>query len=136
MIDFDMFKTLTATGETVFLKVKGSSMMPFLKSDKDSVAAKRIDGKLKKGDIVFYSRMDSVAVMHRIMKIENDKMWLCGDAQQTWEGPLNVNSAFAKVVSVIHNGKTYDENSFYFKFFSKIWINLTAIRPYILKLIK
>lgn len=136
MIDFDTFRELIESGDPVCIKVKGNSMMPFLKNNEDSVVALKTDGRLKVGDVVFYLRLGSVVVMHRIVKLENDKMWLCGDAQQTPEGPLNVDRVFAKVVSVVHNGKSYDENSAYYKFYSKIWMKLTLLRPYILKILK
>ena len=133
MIDFETLKKLIDTGESVCLKVNGNSMRPFLNDNSDSVVVKSIDRRLRKGDIIFYNRFDAVVVMHRIVKIKDDKMWLCGDAQSTLEGPLDVSKAFAMVCSVIHNEKIYDANSAYFRIYSKLWCRILSIRPYLIK---
>lgn len=133
MIDFDRFKELIATGETVCIKVKGNSMMPFLKSDTDTVAAVKSDGRFKVGDVVFYTRKNGAVVMHRIVKKQNDLFWMCGDAQLSVEGPINENQIFAKVTYIIHDGKKYDEDSSYFRFYSKCRVHLMKVWRFLSK---
>lgn len=131
MIDFDTFKKLIETGEPITVNVKGNSMRPFLMSDSDSVIAVCADNQIKKGDICFFYRMNKTVVMHRVVRIDGNKCWFCGDSQKSAEGPIDKNCILAKVISVIHNGKKYDENSFYFRFFSEIWTNILIMRNWI-----
>ena len=54
MIDFHILKELIAAGNEICIPVKGTSMMPFLENERDSVYAKKPVFPLKKGDIAFF----------------------------------------------------------------------------------
>lgn len=60
----------------------GTSMLPMLKSGVDSVVIKKLDRKLNKYDCILYKRPSSGKyVLHRIIKIKDGKLILCGDNQ-------------------------------------------------------
>ena len=60
----------------------GTSMLPMLKSGIDSVVIKKLDRQLHKYDCILYKRPSSgTYVLHRIIKIKDDKLVLCGDNQ-------------------------------------------------------
>lgn len=69
---------LIERGETVTLKAKGTSMLPFIVGGRDSVVLERPD-ELKTGMIVLAYVVGERYVLHRIIAIEGDKLTLMGD---------------------------------------------------------
>ena len=56
-------------GESITMKVKGNSMLPFI-TDRNSVLLREVDvSKLKKGDIVLATTNKAQYVLHRITAI-------------------------------------------------------------------
>lgn len=113
---------LLNSGAVLPIIISGGSMLPFLAPGRDSVKIKAIDRPLKRGDIVFYRRMDGKYVLHRIYRINGDEMWLVGDAQDDVEGPLSVDCAFAYVTEARRKNKTLKPGSFWWEFFEKTWL--------------
>ena len=58
---------------------QGDSMKPFIRGDRDVVAMKRIERPLKKYDVILYEKEDGRSVIHRILKIEGDLLFVRGD---------------------------------------------------------
>lgn len=133
MIDFDLFKNLIETGEPICLKVNGNSMRPFLRHNIDSVIAVKFDGEVKVGDVVFFTRSNGTVVMHRVVKTEDEVVFVCGDAQETIEGPVQKNQIFAKVTSFVRNGKEIHANNTLYRFLLNLWIKLIPWRHLILE---
>ena len=70
--------SLLAEGQEVVLLTKGGSMMPFLRSERDSVALRKLE-KVEVGDIVLAHLGGGRYVLHRIIAIDGDKVTLMGD---------------------------------------------------------
>ncbi|MBO4570953.1 MAG: S24/S26 family peptidase [Bacteroidales bacterium] len=70
--------TLLAEGQEVVLLTKGGSMMPFLRSEKDSVALRKRDD-VEVGDIVLAHLGEGRYVLHRIISVDGDRLTLMGD---------------------------------------------------------
>ena len=111
MIDFHILKELIESGNEICIPVKGSSMTPFLKNEKDYVYAKKPVLPLKKGDIAFFENNLGRVIMHRICKITESGYYFCGDAMNTPEGPVSEAQIFAVVTKVNRNGKEIAKNS-------------------------
>ena len=111
MIDFHILKELIAAGNEICIPVKGTSMMPFLENERDSVYAKKPVFPLKKGDIAFFENGFGRVIMHRIYRITPDGYYFCGDAMNTPEGPVREVQIFAVVSKFIRNGKELSVNS-------------------------
>jgi len=70
---------LVASGENVRIRVKGRSMSPTFKNNKDFITISPIgDHELCVGDVVLFDRGDSLCV-HRIVGINGDKLVIKGD---------------------------------------------------------
>lgn len=69
---------LLAEGRDVTLLAKGNSMLPFLRSEKDSVTLHRRES-VAVGDIVLAHLGGGRYVLHRVFEIEGDKVTLMGD---------------------------------------------------------
>ena len=85
---------LRLTGKINLYEVKTGSMEPTLKINDYIMVYKSSD--YKKGDIVTFEYGDSL-VTHRIVKIDKNKMVTKGDANNTFDDEIDVNSVVGKV---------------------------------------
>lgn len=69
---------LLAEGSDVIIMTKGCSMLPFIRGDRDSVELHRFES-YKPGDIALCRLPEGRWVLHRIVRIEGDKVLLKGD---------------------------------------------------------
>lgn len=69
---------LLGEGKKVELKTKGSSMLPFIVGDRDSVMLRRHDIHAP-GDIVLAEIKPGQYVLHRIYEMQGDRVTLMGD---------------------------------------------------------
>ncbi len=120
-------------GGNIRLQITGGSMRPFLNSEGDCVILSRADS-LKRGDIVFFIRENGQCVLHRIVKIKKDSLFLAGDAQTYTEGPVNRKNITAKAVGAVRRGKNIGEKSAVWLFFKYIWIYTIKFRPFLFNL--
>mgnify|MGYP002622023055 CR=1 FL=1 len=65
-------------GRDVILRVKGSSMLPTLREDRDSVRLQRRD-VYRVGDVVLAQIASDWHVLHRIVALEGNRVTLHGD---------------------------------------------------------
>ena len=89
--------------QKVRLTVSGSSMIPFIYNG-DIVELESIK-TLRLGDIVLAEPKEGHYVIHRIVKVGKESLWLQGDAQTKSEGPILTKSALGKVTTVSHDGR-------------------------------
>lgn len=123
---------IAKSGELVSTVVSGGSMVPFLSSNRDTIYLRLPQQrKLKKGDIVLFTRANGDFVLHRIKKIRKDGYYMIGDRQTTMEGPINKDQIRLAAEKVKRKNKILTEKSFVWQFYSKIWNNLVFLRPVI-----
>ncbi len=121
-------------GKTVPFTVTGSSMNPFLIHMRDSVSISPVTAPLKKGDIVFYQRVNGQYVMHRIHHIRKNQLYIIGDAQTEIEGPVYPSQVFGIIHQVKRKGKIISEGDFWWFFFAHIWLHMIPLRRPIMRL--
>ncbi len=109
-------------------------MLPFLSGGRDFVYLEKPVKKLRKGDIVLFKRANGDFVLHRIKAIKKDGFYLVGDRQYAVEGPLKEEQIFAVAQGAKRKGKELSKKSPLWLFYSKIWINLVSLRPFIFSL--
>lgn len=71
-------KSLLAEGKDVVIPTKGSSMLPFIRGSRDSVALRKLE-TLEVGDIVLAEIRKGVYVLHRVFELDGDDVTLMGD---------------------------------------------------------
>ena len=91
-------------GQTFSFPIHGTSMQPLLHTN-DLVILKSIDGKLKKGDMVFYRRDNGQFVLHRIRKVKKDSYTFVGDHQCQLEHGILPSQCIGKVIAYKKQGK-------------------------------
>lgn len=104
--------------KSVPVPVAGVSMVPFLRAG-DFV---HVDptGDIRKGDILLFQRPNGQYVLHRVMKIRGDCLWMQGDSQLQWE-PIHRDWVRAKAVSAKIRRALVTENSFRWWMFAGPW---------------
>lgn len=129
-----MLKQLVEGGDTVSMRIVGSSMSPFLIHDRDIIVFKAPDRKLRRGDMVFFQRDSGQYVMHRIYSEKPEGYYIIGDAQTEIEGPVRREQIFAIITKVKRKDKWLEPGDFWWDFFEKIWSRSIPMRKVFIKL--
>lgn len=127
-------KLLVEAGDTVSMRIVGSSMSPFLIHNRDIIFFKAPDRKLRRGDMVFFQRDSGQYVMHRIYAVKPDGYYIIGDAQTEIEGPVRPEQVFALIIKVKRKDRWLEPGDFWWDFFEKIWIRSIPLRKVFTKL--
>ena len=123
--------------QTFILRVRGTSMFPLLKDKKDSVRLSKIEGELKKRDIVLYRRTNGLYVMHRIIRIKDGVYSMVGDNQRIIETPIYRDQILAIATHIIKNDKEVEiKKSKKYRLFAWFWCLSLFMRACILKIIR
>ena len=137
-IFFDQVESLLSQGEHVTIKVRGESMMPWLRDGRHSVVVRRhTDADVKAGVVMFYVYRGQW-LMHRLRKIDGDKLYFAGDGNyKQWE-VVEREALRGIVVSIISPaGKETRCESVVWRLQSRMWLILPAIvRRYILAVVR
>ena len=129
-----VLRGIAEEGKVVSLRIAGSSMSPFLAHDRDYIYFTKPDRELKRGDMVFYQRLNGQYVMHRIWKKKEGAYYIVGDAQTEIEGPVRREQIFALIIKVKRKGKILQPGSFWWEFCEHIWIRLVPVRRQLMAL--
>ena len=129
-----MFKLLREAedGTVVPLVVTGTSMMPFLFHKRSTVFLKKESNYIpRKGDIVFFMRQDSAAVMHRIVKIKKDgTLVIKGDAQR-WREEIQPIQVFARVTHIIRKKRKFSVDYKPYRIMVALWSPFRLLHPFL-----
>ncbi|MBQ7133531.1 MAG: S24/S26 family peptidase [Ruminococcus sp.] len=125
--------SILSQGEGVSTVVTGSSMAPFLISNKSWVYLEKTENKLSKGDIALYVRSNGDFVLHRVYKVDGDDLYFVGDAQSVIEGPVPHSRVKGVVTKYKRRKNWHDTSTLVWRFFSKIWIRNIKFRCFAMK---
>lgn len=128
-----VLEELFKEGLSCNIQVTGNSMLPLWRDRRDQVTLAACDSaSLKKRDLVLYQRESGQYVLHRILRISDGYMDLCGDAQEEIEEKVSVSAVIAKVVRICRNGRWISCGHFLYRSYSLIWCMLRPVRGKIL----
>ena len=117
-------------GVRVTFPVKGRSMLPFIIGDKDSVIL-RGPGVIDVGDVVLAWADGNRYVVHRIIRIDGDRITLMGDGNLTTEH-CTLNDIKARVTHVVDDNKERDLHNRWRMLAARMWYWLRPVRRYLL----
>ena len=130
---------LIEEGKRVIVRVKGNSMLPFLRGDKDSVELEKAS-EIKCGDIVLAYVEECRFVLHRIIRIDGERVVLMGDGNLKGCEYCRIEDIKAKAVNIIKPAKGgYKKISCTDRTHMRkadLWKKLLPIRRYILAIYK
>ena len=117
---------LSGGASLVPIPVVGVSMRPFLRNG-DFVYVSAPGEKIRKGDVLLFQRNNGQYVLHRVMKIRGDCLWMQGDSQLQKE-PIVKNQVRAKAVSARIRGSMVAEGDLLWWKYAHPWRWLAPIR--------
>ncbi len=123
---------LVQDGVSVTFPVKGRSMIPFIFGGRESVILQKT-GSLQRGQVVLAQVGTDRYVVHRIIKVEADRITLMGDGNTCGTEsctPANVLAVATHVVD--ENGRRRPLDSFIQLAKAHIWYMIRPLRRYIL----
>lgn len=134
---FKVMEIAFKNNQSFILKIRGTSMFPLLRNQKDSVRLNPITEELKKKDIVLYRRKNGAYVLHRIIKIKDGVYSMVGDNQRIIETPIYRDQILAIVTHLIKDDKEIDvKKSKKYRFYTWFWCLSLFMRACILKVIR
>lgn len=95
---------LVAEGHTTVILTKGNSMSPFIRGDRDSVELSA-PTELKVGDIALAQIAPGHYVLHRIFRLEGDKVTLKGDGNLTGTESCTTADICAVAIRILRPGR-------------------------------
>lgn len=110
-------------GQRVRLTANGGSMTPFI-GNNDIVELEPIHSALTRADIVLARSTSGHYVIHRIVRVAGDSIWLRGDAQTSIDGPLPRRAVFGRVVTACRNGNIRLLDSGRLRLAGRVWIRI------------
>lgn len=123
---------LVQKGVTVTFPVTGQSMLPFIIGGKESVILHR-PGLIDVGDVVLAWVDGNRYVVHRIIKLDYDRVTLMGDGNVAVTEHCRLNDIKARVTHVVSaDNKKRDLYSRWRVRAAKLWYWLRPIRRYLL----
>ena len=87
-------------GRQVVIMTKGSSMMPFIRGDRDSVTLEKRTA-VEKGDIVLAQLRPGHYVLHRVKAVEGDTLVLHGDGNLAGDERCRTADVAGTAVSIV-----------------------------------
>ncbi|MEE1012151.1 MAG: S24/S26 family peptidase [Acutalibacteraceae bacterium] len=100
-------------GGTVTMVGSGTSMKPFIESEKDKIVLSKIpdNKKIRIGEIYLYRRSNGRYAIHRVYSVKGNTVSMCGDSQITIE-TIDKNDLLAIVTQVIKPDQTINSLKF------------------------
>ena len=115
------YEQLLLHQDQILAPFKGTSMMPLLREDIDTVVLKKASETLKKNDVALFRRNSGKLVMHRVVRVRKDSYDFCGDNQVHIEKRVPKEWVIAVMVA-FYRDNTYIEltNPKYISYYKKI----------------
>lgn len=118
-----------AAGQAVRFSPQGTSMLPFLRENKDTVTIKKITEAPGKYDVVLYKRTNGKYLLHRIVDVK-DSYVLMGDNHFVKEFGIEPSQVIAVMTSFERNGHSYSVNNFWYKIYCRVWYHSRSVRHF------
>jgi len=128
---FGKVVALLAEGKQVTIPVKGFSMLPFIRGEKDLVVLEK-PGELRRGDIVLF-RIGNRYIMHRILEVKGDGLEIMGDGVLANREHVTRDDVCGRAVSILRNGRrAVDPDSPRQRRRAETWRKLLPVRRWLL----
>ena len=122
----EVIEEVLSSGGEFKMYPRGTSMLPLIVQDEDSVILKQKVGTLKKNDVAFYRRKNGQFVLHRVAKVENDGSYvMCGDNQIYLERGIEDSQIIGVMAALYKKEKLFDQNTLSHKLYRALWCNIT-----------
>lgn len=137
-IFFSQVESQLQQGNSVRFRVKGHSMFPLLRNDKDEVllSALPVSSVPQLHDIVLF-RFKGKHILHRIISIQGDKYIIQGDGVYLSSEYCGLNDIVGVVTHICRpSGKVIPVGSIWLKNWFRIWFLFRFARRYLLAILR
>ncbi|MDO5665000.1 MAG: S24/S26 family peptidase [Bacteroidia bacterium] len=108
--------------ERIKTTIKGNSMLPFIVGGRDVVTLVRATPEsVQKGRVVVARINEKTAYLHRIERVEGNKVTLRGDGNPYSRETCPISAISAEAIELNRNGKLYTPNSLTWKAARYLW---------------
>lgn len=118
-------------GESVTLRPKGNSMLPFIVEGRDHIVLQKA-GNVEVGSVVLARLPGNRYVLHRVYKMEGEHIVLMGDGNLHATEYCCREDVAGVVVKIIRDGRVIDITSSSQLFMAALWRKLLPVRRYLL----
>jgi hypothetical protein len=115
-------------GDRIRLLVKGYSMRPFLRNERDCVTLSPLGTRPPRRGMVVLFRYRGKHVLHRIRRIRNDRLVIAGDGNYRVEEHIRPGDIVACADSIERNGRSVVYGSFRWRLLTLRSLALKALR--------
>lgn len=116
-------------GQSVRIFPRGTSMLPMIRQDVDSVVLSPVSGRLKKYDIPLYQRDHGKYILHRVVAVE-DTYTCVGDNQFVMERGVRHEQVIAVVTAFYRGEKKYKVSGLGYQFYCRLWFYSRPLRRF------
>lgn len=122
---------LLGEGIKVTMRVKGDSMLPFIRTGRDSVELQK-PRTLRKKSIVLARLPDGTYVIHRIIELSGDDVVLMGDGNLLKTEHCHQADIVGEVTQILRNGTFVKCSCRAERVKASVWMMFLPIRRYLL----
>lgn len=124
-----------AAGESVRIRAKGNSMMPFIRDAKDDIVLEKPNEQsFQKGRLLLVQLKDQRYIMHRVKKVDDTRILLHGDGNLSNFETCTRKDVIAQVTTVIKNAKEIKVESLQWNLYRYLWPKNLFLRRVFLSL--
>lgn len=134
---FNLVEDEISNGRKVQFRIKGDSMSPLLRDNKDDIVLYPCLGdELSPMDIVLF-RYKGKYLLHRIIRREGNRLYIQGDGSYIAKEECFIDDVIGKVQMIVRpSGKIISVNSWQWRWLSYIWLKIRIIRNLLLRILK
>ena len=118
-------------GNSVTLRAKGNSMLPFIVGERDTVVLQKAEA-FAVGSVVLACLPGNRYVLHRVYRIKGEHIMLMGDGNLHATEYCCREDVAGVVVKIIRDGRVIDITSSSQLFMAGLWRKLVPVRRYLL----
>lgn len=134
---FNLVEDEISNGRKVQFRIKGDSMSPLLRDNKDDIVLYPCVGdELSPMDIVLF-RYKGKYLLHRIIRREGNRLYIQGDGSYIAKEECSIDDVIGKVQMIVRpSGKIISVNGWQWRWLSYIWLKIRIIRNLLLRILK
>ncbi len=126
------YEQILDTHGTLICTIKGVSMLPLLRQDKDvPIIEKKGLHRCNKYDVVLFKRKNGQYVLHRILKVKKNNYWIVGDNCISGEY-VHEEQILGILTSIIRDDKTLPVTSLLYNVYVQTWCRFYPVRFFLL----
>lgn len=116
-----LIREVLASGGEFRIYPHGTSMLPCIRPGIDSVSLKKLTGRAKIHDILFYRRSDGQYVLHRVREVTKGGYTMLGDHQIVTEPGVPDSQIIGVVCRFFREDQEVNLRSFCYWLYCRIW---------------